>query len=163
MALPMVQPRLGDATPEPATTGNWDGTSRGINIKPQRQEFEFSHNCRFGFCQPAIAPGAFFLGAIGGLGQLKIGKSRGDVRLAGSPDPINPPSNIDTVIEAILSGGNVADVGKAFGAKGGHADRRGGAELLAAGRWAKLAVANDNRSKAVTNGATNSRARGAAQ
>lgn len=57
--------------------------------------------------------------------------------------PSAPPGDVETVIEVILSGGNVADVGKAFGAKGGYADRRGSAELLAAGRWAKLAVAND--------------------
>ncbi|MER8783366.1 hypothetical protein NKH60_19325 [Mesorhizobium sp. M1006] len=126
------------------------GTGRigGVVIKSQdwiHPDAVFTSATRFSFHPPEIAPGAFFLGAIGGLGQLKVGKSRGDVRLAGSTDPINPPADIDSVIEIILVGGNVADIGKAFGAKGGYADRRGGAELLAAGKWAKLAVANDNR------------------
>ncbi|MCA0000929.1 MULTISPECIES: hypothetical protein [unclassified Mesorhizobium] len=145
MALPSVKPRLGDAEPEPARMGNWDGASRGVVIKPQRGDFEFSPDCRFGFCGSAIAPGAIFLGSIGGLGRPKQGKSRGDTRFVDAADAALPPAAVDTVIEVILSGGNVADVGKAFGARGGYADRRGGAELLAAGRWAKLAVANDNR------------------
>ncbi|MER9473548.1 hypothetical protein [Mesorhizobium sp. M0520] len=91
-----------------------------------------------------------------------MGKRRGDVRLVGTPDPVNPPPDIDTVIEVILSGGNVADVGKAFGAKGGYADRRGGAELLGAGKWAKPAAANDNTGRIIPSGATNSEAREAA-
>lgn len=113
MDLPEIQPRLGDAEPEPARTGSWDAVSRGIAIKPQRQDFEFSTDCRFGFCEPAIAPGAIFLGAIGGLGRPKQGKSRGDVRFAAGVVLSEPPSDVDTVIEVILSGGNVADVGKA--------------------------------------------------
>ncbi|TPL39231.1 hypothetical protein [Mesorhizobium sp. B2-4-8] len=145
LALPSVKPRLGDAEPEPARMGNWDGASRGVVIKPQRGDFEFSPDCRFGFCGSTIAPGAIFLGSIGGLGRPKQGKSRGDTRFVDAADVALPPAAVDTVIEVILSGGNVADVGKAFGARGGYADRRGGAELLAAGRWAKLAVANDNR------------------
>lgn len=147
IALPSAQPRLGDAEPEPARAGNWDAVSRGVSIKSQEwihPDAVFTSATCFSFHPPEIAPGAFFLGAIGGLGQLKLGRSRGDVRLAGTADPITPPANIDTVIEVILAGGNVAEVGKAFGAKGGYADRRGGAELLAAGKWAKLAVANDN-------------------
>ncbi|CAN7459051.1 hypothetical protein [Mesorhizobium sp. LjNodule214] len=161
LALPTVQPRLGDAELEPATGGNWDAESRGIAIKPQRHIFKFSQNCRFGFCEPGIAPGAIFLGSIGGLGRPKQGKSRGDVRLAGGAVPSAPPYDVETVIEIILSGGNVADVGKAFGARGGYADRRGGAELLAAGRWAKHAIANDNTGSIVTNVATNSQERAA--
>ncbi|MER8858988.1 hypothetical protein NKI09_15195 [Mesorhizobium sp. M0757] len=162
VALPAAKPRLGDAEPEPARMGNWDGSARGITMKPQRQDFEFSPDCRFGFCEPAIAPGAFFLGAIGGRGRPKPGKSRGDIRFAACDEPANLPVDIDSVIEVILSGGNVADIGKAFGAKGGYADRRGGAELLAAGRWAKQAVANDN-GRTITNGATSSISRGVAQ
>lgn len=148
MALPTVQPRLGDAEPEPARTGNWDGASRGVCIKSQEwihPDAVFTSATCFSFHPPEIASGASFLGAMGGLGQLKMGKRRGDVRLPGRADPSNPPPEIDAVIEAILAGGGVADVGKALGAKGGHADRRGGAALLAAGQWAMLAVANDNR------------------
>lgn len=156
MALPAVKLRLGDAEQEPARTGNWDAVSRGVSIKSQEwihPNAVFTPATRFSFHPPAIAVGASFLGAIGGLGQLKMGKRRGDVRLAGCADPANPPPDVDSVIEVILSGGNVADVGKAFGAKGGYADRRGGAELLAAGRWAKRAVPNDfvSRIKAACN------------
>ncbi|MER9392213.1 MULTISPECIES: hypothetical protein [unclassified Mesorhizobium] len=138
--LPSAKPRLGDAEPEPAQTGNWDAVSRGVVIKRQRQhgDYALAPFGRYTRCIPEIAPGAFFLGAIGGLGRLKMGKSRGDVRLAATAGPINPPAGIDVVIEVILAGGNVADVGKAFGAKNGYADRRGGAELLTAGRWARL-------------------------
>ncbi|MER9900107.1 hypothetical protein [Mesorhizobium sp. M0130] len=156
LALPAAKPRLGDAEPEPARTGNWDAVSRGVTIKPQRQDFKFSPDCRFGFCAPDIAEGASFLGAVGGLGRPKQGKSRGDVRLVAGAVLTAPPGDVDTIIEVILSGGNVADVGKAFGAKGGYADRRGGAELLAAGKWAKLAVANDT-GRHLTSAATNSR------
>lgn len=150
IALPSAKPRLSDAEPKPALTGNWDGASRGVVIKPQRQKGDFPLYPfgRFTKFRPAIA--------IGGLGQPKQGKHRGDVRLVAGAVLVKPPSEIDTVIEVILSGGNVADVGKAFGAKGGHADRRGGAELLAAGRWAMQAVANDNGRTFVTSAAASS-------
>lgn len=141
LALPAVKPRLSDPEPEPARTGNWDGESRGITIKPQRDVFDFHPDCRFGYCAPAIADGAIFLGAEGGLGKPKIGKQRGDIRRVEAPETPRPPEEVDTVIEVMLSGGNVADVGKALGAKGGYADRRGGAALLAAGQWAKAAIA----------------------
>ncbi len=145
LALPAVKPRLGDAESAPAKTGNWDGDSRGITVKPQRDVFDFHPECRFGFCAPAIAEGTIFLGAIGGLGQLKMGKRRGDARRVDEPDIANPPAEVDTVIEVVLSGGHVADVGRALGARGGYADRRGGAALLTAGKWATQAiVANDN-------------------
>ncbi len=141
LALPAVKPRLGAAEPEPARCSNWDGESRGISIKPQRDVVEFHPNCRFGFCAPAIAEGAIFLGAEGGLGQPKIGKRRGDIRRVDGPELPKPSDEVDTVIETLLSGGNVADVGKALGARGGYADRRGGEALLAAGKWARMAIA----------------------
>jgi hypothetical protein len=141
LALPSVKPRLGDADTEPARTGNWDAEYRGITIKPQRTEFDLHPDCRFGFFAPVIAEGAIFLGSIGGLGQPKLGKKRGDVRRVDAPDVARPPEEVDTVIEVVLSGGNVADVGKALGATGGYADRRGGSALLAAGKWARMAVA----------------------
>ncbi|TGR71769.1 hypothetical protein EN832_34840 [Mesorhizobium sp. M1C.F.Ca.ET.189.01.1.1] len=64
------------------------------------------------------------------------------------------PEAVDSVVEVILAGGNVADVGLAFGARGGGADRRGGKELRDAGTWAKTAVPNDNW---LTSAATGSR------
>ncbi|ACM25784.1 hypothetical protein [Rhizobium rhizogenes] len=143
LALPSVQPRLGDAETNPVQWRGWH--SDVIAIKPQRQPGEYPMHPfgRFTRCLPAIAEGAVFLGAQSGLGQPKIGKKRGDLRRADQPTIATPPEDVDVVIEVILSGGNVADVGKALGAKGGYADRRGGAALLAAGTWAKKAVAND--------------------
>ncbi len=143
LALPSVQPRLGDADTNHVRWSGWH--SDVVAIKPQRQAGEYPMHPfgRFTRCLPAIAEGAVFLGAEGGLGQPKFGKKRGDVRRVDEPTIATPPEEIDIVIEVILSGGNVADVGKALGAKGGYADRRGGAALLAAGRWAKRAVAND--------------------
>lgn len=141
LALPGVKPRLGEVEPGPSATSSWDADSRGMTIKPQRDVFEFHRNCRFGYCAPAIAMGALFLGAEGGLGQPKMGKSRGDIRRLEAPDAANPPEDVETVIEVMLSGGNVADVGIALGARGGYADRRGGKALLAAGKWARMALA----------------------
>jgi hypothetical protein len=126
----------------PSRGWEMQSVSRGVTIKCQdwiHPDAVFTQSTRFSFHPPAIAFGAIFLGAIGGLGQPKQGKSRGDVRLAHSVSLAAVPENVATVVEVILGGGTVADVGKAFGAKGGNADRRGGAELLAAGRWAKLA------------------------
>lgn len=146
LALPSIQPRLGDAEPQPARLGRWDGESRGITIKPQRQPGEYKNFAfgRYTKCLPAIAEGALFIGAIGGLGQPKIGKRRGDIRRVEEPKMPMLPEEIEKVIEVIMAGGNVADVGLAFGARGGGADRRGGKELRDAGAWAKTSVANDN-------------------
>jgi hypothetical protein len=141
LALPAATPRLGDAEPEPVKRAGWDGESRGIAIKPQRDVFDFHPDCRFGYCAPAIASGAIFLGAEGGLGQPRPHLNRGDVRRVDEPEMAKPPEEFDTVIEEVLAGATVADVGKALGARGGYADRRGGAALLAAGEWAKAAIA----------------------
>lgn len=138
LARPGVQPRLGDADRQPPALRGWFSW---FEIKPQRDVFGFHPNCRFGFCAPAMAHGAIFLGAEGGLGQTKMGKQRGDVRRVDGPDLPKPSEEADIVIETMLSGGNVADIGRALGAKGGHADRRGGKALLAAGEWAKAALA----------------------
>ncbi|RUW40412.1 MAG: hypothetical protein E5V37_04770 [Mesorhizobium sp.] len=146
LALPSIQPRLGDPEPQPARLGRWDGESRGITIKPQRQpgDYKLYPFGRYTKCQPAIAEGTSFIGAAGGLGQPKVGKHRGDVRRAEEPVILTPPAAVDNVIEVILAGGNVAAVGQAFGARGGGADRRGGKELCEAARWARAVVANDN-------------------
>ncbi|TGS65561.1 hypothetical protein EN844_19400 [Mesorhizobium sp. M3A.F.Ca.ET.201.01.1.1] len=156
LALPSIQPRFGDAEPQPAHLGRWDGESRGITIKPQRQlgEYKSLPFGRYTKCLPAIAEGASFIGAIGGLSQPKMGKRRGDVRRAEESKMPALPEAVDSVVEVILAGGNVADVGLAFGARGGGADRRGGKELRDAGTWAKTAVPNDNW---LTSAATGSR------
>ncbi|MBZ9815047.1 hypothetical protein [Mesorhizobium sp. CA7] len=157
LALPPIQPRLGDSDLQPARLGQWDGDSRGITIKPQRQpgDYDLYRFGRYTKCLPAIAEGASFIGAAGGLGQPKKGKRRGDIRRVEGSETQTPPAAVDSVIEVILAGGNVADVGIAFGARGGGADRRGGKELRAAGAWARTAVANNNW---VTSAATGSEA-----
>ncbi|TPL97314.1 hypothetical protein [Mesorhizobium sp. B2-3-10] len=143
LAIPAVQPRLGDREPEPTYAGLWDGGSRGITIKCQdwiHPDAAFTDATRFSFHPAEIATGAIFLGSVGGLGQPKMGKRRGDTRRLDEPKTPAPSEEIDTVIETILSGGNVADVGKALGAKGGGADRKGGKSLRAAGAWASAAI-----------------------
>lgn len=94
-------------------------------------------DCTYTLADDAIAHGAIFLGAEGGLGQPKIGKHRGDVRRVAEPELPDIPEEIERIIEVVLSGGNVADVGRALGATGGHADRKGGAALRAVAEWAK--------------------------
>ncbi|MGX9574078.1 hypothetical protein [Mesorhizobium sp. f-mel] len=139
IALPAERPRLGDAEPQAVRLRGW---FKWFDLKPQREAFDFHPDCRFGFCAPAIAEGAIFLGSIGGLGQPKMGKCRGDIRRQDKPETPTPSEEIDTVIEVILARGNVADVGRALGAKGGGADRRGGRALRDAGRWAAAAIAD---------------------
>lgn len=143
LALPGNAPRLGDAPQTPVTYGGADLESRGLTIKRQRQpgDHGLSSFGRFTRCLPAIAPGAFFIGSVGGLGQPKMGMTRGEIRRAEEGTVALPPSEVDTVIETVLARGNVADVGKALGAKGGYADRRGAKALLDAARWAERAIA----------------------
>ncbi|TIW65706.1 MAG: hypothetical protein E5V60_15160 [Mesorhizobium sp.] len=128
-----------------ARTGRWDGETRGITIKRQAYDFPLHDDCRFGFGPPAIAYGACFLGAQSGLGQPRPYTHRGDVRRVEEPEFAVPPADVETVIEAILARATVAGVGDALGARGGYADRRGRKALMDAARWAKVAIANDNR------------------
>ncbi|MBY5898048.1 hypothetical protein HFN45_32615 [Rhizobium leguminosarum] len=141
LSLPGIQPRLGDDGIAPT---NWSGWHSDVTtIKPQRKPNDYPLHPFGSFtkCLPAVADGAVFLGAIGGLGPQKMGKRRGDVRRMEDIALPETPREIDTIIEVILSGGTVADIGRAFGARGGYADRRGGAALVAAGKWAKAAIA----------------------
>lgn len=141
LSLPAVKPRLGDAEPDPVQRRGWDGESRGIAIKPQREVFDFHPDCRFGFCAAAIADGAIFLGAIGGLGRPKPAKGRGDIRRVDAPELPTIPADVESVLEEILAGGDLGDIGRMLGARGGYADRRGRAAVLAAAKWAKQALA----------------------
>ncbi|MBB4580383.1 hypothetical protein GGE45_002713 [Rhizobium aethiopicum] len=141
LSLPGIKPRLGDPHCQPSAWSGW--FSDVTTIKPQRKpgDFPLHRHGSFTKCAPAIAPGAFFLGLAGGLGQEKMGKRRGDVRRVDAADLPDVPDDINNIIELVLSGANVADIGRALGARGGYADRRGGAALLAAGKWAKMAIA----------------------
>jgi len=140
LALPGIQPRLGDAEPKAARLRGWDGESRGIAIKPQRTVFDFHPDCRFGYCAPGVAYGASFLGARGGLGKPRP-NTRGDIRTVDAPAMPTPPAEVDSVIEAVISRATVAGVGEALGARGGYADRRGKKALRAAAEWAMNALA----------------------
>lgn len=139
LALPGIQPRLGDAPPAPVRLRGWDGESRGVTIKPQRDVFEFHPDCRFGYCAPAIAYGASFLGTQGGLGKPRP-NTRGDIRPVDAPAMPTPPAEVDSVIEAVLARATVAGVGEALGANGGYADRRGKKALRAAAEWARCQI-----------------------
>lgn len=138
LAMSAVAPRLGDAEPQPTSVPPSSSYSElpRITVKPQRPDMPFHASCRFGFCAPTIAVGAGFIGADSGLGQPRPNTKRGDVRRIEEPNFPAPPTEIDTVIEAILARATVAGVGEALGARGGNADRRGGKALLAAARWA---------------------------
>lgn len=138
LALPAEKPRLGDPEPQSPVLRGWFSW---FDIKPQREVIDLHPDCKFGFCAPVIAEGASFLGAHSGLGQPKMGKRHGDGRRVEAPEVPAPPADVDIVIETILAGGNVADVGQALGARGGGADRRGGRALREAGRWATRALA----------------------
>lgn len=141
LALPGIKPRLGDAESQ---SFGWSGWFSDVTtVKPQRKpgDYPLHRHGSFTKCAPAVAPGAFFLGLSGGLGQEKLGKRRGDIRRVDGADLPDVPDDINTIIELVLSGANVSDIGRALGARGGYVDRRGGAALLAAGKWAKMAIA----------------------
>ncbi|MGE0280823.1 MAG: hypothetical protein AB7P20_09455 [Rhizobiaceae bacterium] len=135
LAQPGVRARLGDL--ESAATTNYSGWHSGVfAIKPQRPAYPFHPDCRFGYCAPAIAEGATFLGAAGGLGKAKAGKRKGDVRKVDEQDLPNMPDRIFLTIELMLARADLAGVGRAHGYKGGYADRVGKRAMREAGRWA---------------------------
>ncbi|MDR9782287.1 hypothetical protein [Rhizobium redzepovicii] len=141
LKLPGIKPRLGD--PE-SQSFSWSGWFSDVTtVKPQRKpgDYPLHRHGSFTKCASAVAPGAFFLGLAGGLGQEKLGKRRGDIRRVEAADLPDIPDDVNTIIELVLSGANVSDIGRALGARGGYVDRRGGAALLAAGRWARMAIA----------------------
>jgi hypothetical protein len=159
LAMPGIQPRLGDGPPAPTVlqpSANFSEEPR-ITIKPQEWLYPdavFTEATRFGYCAPVIAKGASFIGALSGLGQPRPNTNRGDIRRVEEPELPAPPDEVGTVIEAILARATVADVGEALGAKGGYADRRGGKALLAAARWAVGIVEGAKLRHAAPGGAT---------
>ncbi len=139
LALPSIKPRLGDADSPTQRYSDWH--SDVIAVKPQRDVFRFHADCRFSFHPPAIAEGASFLGAIGGLGQPKAGKKRGDIRRVDEPDMPEMPDRIFVIIENMLARADLAGIGRALGYKGGYTDRAGGKAMREAGKWALGAIA----------------------
>jgi hypothetical protein len=109
-----------------------------VAVKPQRDVFDFHPDCRFGYCAPAVADGAWFMAAAG-LGSVKRGKRGGDARCVEEPD-IEIPDSVLVTIEAMLSGATLAGVGEMHGAKGGDRDVKGKVMMLRAGAWAMEAV-----------------------
>ncbi|QKC90573.1 hypothetical protein EB230_20825 [Mesorhizobium sp. NZP2234] len=136
LALPPAKPRLGSSEPIAPALRGWFGW---FEIKPQPDEVPFHNDCRFGFGPPAIAQGAFFLGAQSGVGQPRPYTRHGDVRRTDSVEFAMAPPEVDTVIEAVLARATLHGVGEALGARGGYADRRGRKGLMEAARWAKAA------------------------
>jgi hypothetical protein len=139
--LPAAKPSpLTAASAERVAVRPLTGFHGRFGLKPAIQAV-VQADCTYTLADDAIAYGACFLGAEGGLGRPKAGKQRGDVRRVDAPEQPDIPEEIDRTLEVMLAGGNVAEVGQALGAKGGYADRRGGIALLAAAEWAKGAVA----------------------
>jgi hypothetical protein len=146
LALPPVQPRLGEGNPvrldhwwRERDSGNQEPPR--IEIKQQRQIFALQPYCRFGYCAPAVATGATFLGAEGGLGLPKLGKQRGDIRPVDEVELPAIPERIWLVLENVLARATLEGVGVALGYKGGYADRKGREAVLELGRWAQAALA----------------------
>ncbi|MDL2409971.1 hypothetical protein PY650_31015 [Rhizobium calliandrae] len=137
--LPAVLPRLGDAEPQTARTGN---RHTRYELRPQNDVDELSDDFRsFGVCADALAPGAGFIGAESGLGTPKPGKSKGSPLKAEDPSFDQPPPDVDYVIELLMARENVSGIGEAFGARGRYQDRKGAAMLTRAMAWAKEQVA----------------------
>ncbi|MFZ2103672.1 MAG: hypothetical protein WAU86_24235, partial [Oricola sp.] len=65
-------------------------------------------DCCYTLADAAVAEGAWFMGAAGGLGQPKPGKRRGDIRRVDEPAMPAPSDEVDKVIEALLAGATVA-------------------------------------------------------
>ncbi|RVJ82619.1 hypothetical protein [Sinorhizobium medicae] len=148
LALPAVLPRLGDGEREPVEPCGYTRQ----DILPQNDIEELSDDFRsFGSCADAVAPGASFIGAESGLGQPKLGKSRGDVRRVEDPTFDEPPSDIDYTIELILSRANLAEIGEALGYTGRYRDKAGAKAVVRAMDWAKAQVAESNFRASVTN------------
>lgn len=139
LALPSVQPRLGDAEPEAVSLRGWHNAA-GFAIKVQRQRGEYPSSplCRFTRCTSGVA--ALYGSLIETVGKARPGKSRGDVRPVDEPDMPEMPDDVFVTIEAILSGATLSGVGEMHGARGGYADRRGKQAMIAAGTWALSAI-----------------------
>ncbi|MBP1848493.1 hypothetical protein J2046_006789 [Rhizobium petrolearium] len=148
LALPAVLPRLGDGEPQPVQPC---GYTR-LDILPQNEVDEISYDfVSYGACADAVAVGATFLGAEGGLGTPRPGKSKGSPLKAEEPDFGEPPPEIDYIIELMMACENVSSIGKAFGATGRYQDKKGAALLRRAMAWAKERVAESNFRANVTN------------
>lgn len=159
--IPAVLPRLGDAPPRgwtPAGHTRIDLKHQDMAIAGNRQfrvDRALSAAFRsYGACADAVAPGAIFLGAESGLGTPRPGKSRGSPLRAEEPDFGEPPEDVDYVLELMLAREDLAGIGRAFGARGRYADKKGKALLFRAMTWAMAKVAETNFRRNVTNRAT---------
>ncbi|NLS03287.1 hypothetical protein HGP14_07870 [Rhizobium sp. P32RR-XVIII] len=149
LALPAVLPRLGDGEPQPARTGNWGAW---YDMRPQNDVDELSDNFEvYGSCADAIAAGCDFMGAESGLGTPRPGKSKGSPLKVDEHEFDEPPDDINLVIETMLARGDLATVGRAFGAQGRYADKKGAELLRKAMEWAKEQIAESNFRANVTN------------
>lgn len=148
LSIPGVLPRLGDPEPQPVEPRGF--TRQDIIM--QNDIEELSDNFRsFGACADAVAAGAIFIGAASGLGTPRPGKSKGSPLKAEEPDFGEPPADVEYVLELVAARENVAGIGKAFGAQGRYADRKGAEMLRKAMDWAKAQVAESNFHANVTN------------
>ncbi|NKL23474.1 hypothetical protein [Rhizobium leguminosarum] len=148
LAIPAVLPRLGDAEPQPVEPCGWTRQE----TRTQNDVDELSDDfLSFGSCSDAVAPGADFIGAESGLGTPRPGKSKGSPLKAEEPSFDEPPADVDYVIELLMARENLSGIGRAFGASGRYADKKGAAMLAKAMTWAKAQIAESNFHAKVTN------------
>jgi len=148
--LPPVLPRLGDPEPRPVEPC---GYTR-IDLLPQNDVDELSDDfVSYGSCSDGVASlGIDFIGAKSGLGTPRPGKSKGDARKVDEHEFDDPPDDINLVIETVLARGDLATVGRAFGAQGRYADKKGAELLRKTMAWAKAQIEAGNfRANRVTN------------
>lgn len=148
LSIPGVLPRLGDPEPQPVEPRGF--TRQDIIMQNDIEELSDDFQS-FGSCADAVAPGAEFIGAESGLGTPRPGKSRGDIRKVEEPSFDEPPDDVNHVIELLMARENVSGIGRAFGAAGRYADKKGAAMLEKAMEWAKAQVAESNFHANVTN------------
>lgn len=148
LSLPAVLPRFGDGDPQPVRPCGYTRQ----DIRPQGLPTEQCHDdCRFGACADAVAPGASFIGAEGGLGTPRPGKSKGSPLKAEEPSFDEPPDDVEYVLELVAARENVAGIGAAFGATGRYQDKKGAEMLRKAMAWAKEQIAESNYHANVAN------------
>jgi hypothetical protein len=126
-------PLTATGLPRAVAEREWHNAA-GFVIKEQRPDMPFAEDCRFGFCAPAVAEGAWFM-AASGLGSVKKGKSRGDIRRVEEPE-FEIPDAVRLTIEAVLSRATLGRLGEMHGYAGQYATRQGRRLMMEAGAWA---------------------------
>lgn len=94
-------------------------------LKEQRPDMPFRDGCRFGYCAPAVAKGAHWLGGV-----MK-GKPAAQMP-APLPDRPDVPDDVAVILEMALARATYEQIGRERGYSGGYADRAGKRAFLSA-------------------------------